>query len=199
MHISDKEAWIKTREHMLKRIRAAPPELFVNDNLELHIEKVHKWGYLLEPSPSYRLKIAWDIHDIDRADVDRIKRGPDEPFEDYKQRHQARSARLGRELLTCIEARPQLIEDVFQLVLYHDQGNLETADAELQRDYLALKDADGAAFLDSFDEYVLKWDLEHARIRGHKTWEERLTDRAKSLPDIKDLWETFQRKLRDAS
>jgi len=199
MHISDKEAWIKAREQIFKRIREAPPKLFVNDNLELHIEKVHKWGYLLEPNPSYRLKIAWDIHDIDRADEGRVERGADESFEDYKQRHQERSARLGKELLTCIEARPQLIEDVFHMVSYHDHGNLETVDPELRRDYLALKDADGAAFLDSFDEYILKWSLAPARKRGHKTWEERLTDRAKSLQDIKDLWETFQRKLHDSS
>jgi len=197
MYLSDDETWVRSKQHLNDLISQAPAKLFENDDLAMHSQKVLEWACIIEPEASFRPLIAAYTHDIDRADKDRVRKKSTESRDEYKKRHQERSANLMKDFLVRIEARPELVQDVYQMILYHDVGDLRTSDELLYNDYRILKDADAITFLQTgFPEYIKKWGVVDTRDRSKSTWD-RFTDKAKARPEVIELYHNFNQMLED--
>lgn len=194
-YLPDEKAWEFAKKHLDDLIKNAPPELFKEEDLALHSRKVLEWGLIIKPDASYRLQTALYCHDIDRADKNRVKRKPDESYDEYKKRHQERSAAVLKEFLLRIEAHPHLSEDICAMVLYHDIGELVTKNDRLYKDYRILKDADAITFFEiEFPAYIHRCGITDAENKLNFMYK-KLTDKAKRRPEVQKLYDECKKLL----
>ncbi len=118
-----------------------------------HLIRTEYWVRKLDPHASNALRIAALTHDIERAFKEN-RHPPGEEFGDwedpvYAQWHGQRSAEFTANFLKTEEARIQLIKQVADLIINHEQGGNTQADL--------LRDADSISFLEVNSPLFISW------------------------------------------
>lgn len=95
----------------------------------------------LKPEADIALQIAALGHDIERSiDERKIRREDYTDYNDFKKEHSKSSARILQKILFTYHIKQTIIDDVADLVIFHEFGGNPEADI--------LKDADSISFFD---------------------------------------------------
>ena len=107
----------------------------------IHSKNTREWVLRLKPNADIALQIAALGHDIERSIKGRkVLRKNFSDFNEFKKAHSLNSARILGEILSEYNIDKAIIEEVSELVKYHEIGGNPKVDI--------LKDADSISFFD---------------------------------------------------
>lgn len=107
----------------------------------IHSKNTLNWLLKLYPNSSLSLQIAALGHDIERAvDSRKVRRDNYDSFDYFKCQHALNSATIIREIMKDCGAGRGLIDEVYNLVLYHERGGSEKNNLLMEVDSLSFFD-----------------------------------------------------------
>lgn len=139
-----------------------------------HSKNTLNWLLKLKPDADEALQIAALGHDIERAiDQRKVRREDFEHYDQFKAAHAHNSAEILKEVLLNYGVEETLMEQVYDLVKWHEVGGDERSDL--------LKDADSISYFEvNLPHYYNRhgWDETKRRcLWGYK----RLSEKGKTL------------------
>ncbi|MCK6546524.1 DUF4202 domain-containing protein [Myxococcota bacterium] len=134
-----------------------------------HAIDTWQWVLRLEPEAPLAVQLAALFHDVERL-VGEPERRVEQHAEDYlafKSDHAREGAALVRRILHVVEAWPELVEAVSELVLSHEHGAARRADVELltEADALSFFSLNAAGFVRYFDAAHVEKKVEYTLAR----------------------------------
>jgi len=106
-----------------------------------HAENTLQWLLKIKPDADDALQIAALAHDIDRASVQKVKRGAYDDYDAFKAAHAAHGAQILRKILEVHGVCADITDRACLFVLHHEVGGDPHTDI--------LKDADSISYFDT--------------------------------------------------
>ena len=189
MPIPMNESWRLTKKYIDDTLAKTPnsKELI----LVPHLEKCLNWGLKLCNSAGCALKITLYGHDIERAFNNRVQKKDFSSYTVYKKQHSMNSAVKLTDYLTKIGSDKVLVNEVYELVKYHDVGYVTGMKKHLYSDLRFLRDADAISFLDdsnAIEIYISQNGLKNTEEKM-KFMFGKLSRQARARPEVVKLYQ----------
>ena len=145
----------------------------------IHSKNTLEWLIRINPNPGIALQVAALGHDIERAIVNRkVRRSDYRNYNDFKNAHASISANILKEIMKDCNADKNFVEEVYNLVRYHEKGGSEKNNL--------LKEADSISFFDVNLPFYYKRNSVKETKRRILWGLERLSD------ELKEIITTFE-------
>jgi serine/threonine protein kinase len=154
------KAYNGIKEEVLEAAKTSKTQNYLHP----HLKRTEDWLLILNPSASYAQRTAAISHDFERITKDRVRKGNNEPYDQYKFRHATHAAKVVENLAHRYTTDAKFIDELRFYVQHHDDKKVTSRNG-FSRQLQEVVDADSLSFFQvNFEGYETEYKSEPKRM-----------------------------------